>query len=180
MRSRHIAADAVPGSRVVVALDGTCGLDFGKHLLERLARLGAEVHLVLSSDAAAALGGVAAAVRAQAHQVYAETNQAARISSGSFLNRGMIVAPCDGGSVAAIVLGLATNLVYRAADVTLKERRPLVLGVPAAALERVPHDILARAAEVPRLVVLPLEEPVDAAVDALLAQLGIEGALSAG
>jgi polyprenyl P-hydroxybenzoate/phenylacrylic acid decarboxylase-like protein len=161
-----------PRERVVVALSGGDGIAYGVRLLETL-RGTAETHLVLGRAAAAALGADVDAVRALADQVYAEGNQAARISSGSFLTRGMIVAPCDAGSLAVIVMGLATNLVYRAADVTLKERRPLVVGVPAARLARVDRDILARAAAVPGLSVLPVEEPAGACVAALLARLGI-------
>jgi 4-hydroxy-3-polyprenylbenzoate decarboxylase len=158
--------------RIVVALSGGRGLAYGVRLLETLQGR-AETHLVVGQAAAAALGAGADDVRALADQAYAEGNQAARISSGSFLTGGMVVAPCDVGSLAAIVMGLATNLVYRAADVTLKERRPLVVGVPAAGLARVDGNILARAAAVPGLSVLPLEEPVDASVAALLARLGV-------
>lgn len=161
---------------MVVGLAAGEGLAYGTRLLEVLREREAETHLVLTRAAAAALGSDAERIRALADQVYAEGNQAARISSGSFLTRGMIVAPCDGGSLAAIAMGLATNLVYRAADVTLKERRPLVLGVPARRLARVAPDLLARATAVPGFAVLPLDEPVDDAIDALLAGLGSEGA----
>lgn len=91
----------------------------------------------------------------------------------------MIVAPCDGASVGAIVMGLATNLVHRAADVTLKEARPLVLGVRPDVLAAVPADVLDRAAAVPGLVLVPLAESVEDSVPALLAQLGSDGALVA-
>lgn len=160
----------------MVALASGEGVEYGAALLDTLRSQGVETHVVLTADAARALGGQAAGVRALAGQVYAEENQAARISSGSFLTRGMIVAPCDAGSVAAIVMGLATNLVYRAADVTLKEGRPLVLGVLASALERVPDDIRARAAEIPGLELLPVAGPVDVAVASLLAQLAVDEA----
>lgn len=162
-----------PNERVVVALSGGYGLAYGVRLLEILGSA-AETHLVVGGAAAEALGAGADAVRALADHVYAEGNQAARISSGSFLTRGMIVAPCDAGSLGAIVMGLATNLVYRAADVTLKERRPLVLGVPASAMVLVGHEMLARAAVVPGLVALELEDDVEPAATRLLAQLGIE------
>lgn len=165
--------------RVVVGLASAEALEYGKCLLETLGELGVERHLVVGGGASRALGAGAARVRELAEQVYAEGNQAARISSGSFLTLGMIVAPCDAGSVATIVLGLATTLVYRAADVTLKEGRPLVLGVPTDALERVPDDIRARAADVPGLTLLPLAGPERPAVAALLAQLGLEGAFVA-
>ena len=83
----------------------------------------------------------------------------------------MVVAPCDGAALAAISLGLATNLVFRAADVTLKEQRPLVLGLTSARPTAIERDHLARAADVPGLVAVPLEGTPDEAVARLLAQL---------
>ena len=163
---------------LVVALAGGTGLEVGVRLLERLAALGMEAHLVIDRAAARGLGVDASRVRSLAAKTYAEGNQAARISSGSFLTGGMVVAPCDAAPVSAIVLGLATNLVYRAADVTLKERRPLVLGLASGVLERLTEDVAARAAGVPGLSLLPLPESTDAAVGLLLAQVGVEPAFA--
>jgi 4-hydroxy-3-polyprenylbenzoate decarboxylase len=177
MTSRRFV-DAQPAARIVVGLSAGDGLDHGIFLIETLANRDVETHLVVSPAAARALGPDVDRVRALATQTYASDNQAARISSGSFLTLGMIVAPCDAGSVAAIVLGLATNLVYRAADVTLKEARPLVLGVPAAALARVPRDVLARAADVPRLELVPVDGSAEAAAAALVERLYV-GAFAA-
>ncbi|HET7046302.1 MAG TPA: flavoprotein [Gaiellaceae bacterium] len=148
-------------------------LVYGARLLEALHRAGEETHVVLTPAASAALGDEAAAVLALADRSYAASNQAARISSGSFLTRGMVVAPCDGGSLAAIAMGLATNLVYRAADVTLKEGRPLVLGLVGAGAGRAQRESLERAARVPGLVTLRLEGSLDDGVDSLLAALGL-------
>jgi polyprenyl P-hydroxybenzoate/phenylacrylic acid decarboxylase-like protein len=159
------------GARVVVGMAGREGLAYGTGLVEALRAASAEVHLVLTPAAEAELGSELEGVRSLADQVYAHANQAARISSGSFLTRGMVVAPCDGAALAAISLGLATNLVFRAADVTLKEQRPLVLGLfppQASAIER---EHRARAADVPGLVAVDLEGPPDEAVATLLAQL---------
>jgi polyprenyl P-hydroxybenzoate/phenylacrylic acid decarboxylase-like protein len=175
MASRH-PTGAPPRTRVVVGLSSVDALAYGLRLLEILRDGDVETHVVVSRDASRALGTNAARVKTLAAHTYASENQAARISSGSFLTRGMVVAPCDVSSVAAIVMGLATNLVYRAADVTLKEGRPLVLGVPAEALERIPDEIRERAAGVPGLELLPLAGPPDEAVAALLAQLGVDGA----
>jgi polyprenyl P-hydroxybenzoate/phenylacrylic acid decarboxylase-like protein len=132
---------------------------------------GDEVHLVMTREAERSLGDDLERVRSLATQVYASGNQAARISSGSFLTRGMIVVPCDGAALAAISLGLATNLVFRAADVTLKEQRPLVLGLTTSAPSSIEQEQLARAAEVPGLVIFPLEGSPDDAVAELLGQL---------
>ena len=61
--------------------------------------------------------------------MYGENDQAAAVSSGSFLTRGMVIAPCSTKTLAAVASGYSHNLIGRAADVTLKERRPLVLAV---------------------------------------------------
>jgi 4-hydroxy-3-polyprenylbenzoate decarboxylase len=146
-------------------------LAYGSRLVEALHEAGDEVHLVMTREAERALGDELERVRSLATQVYASGNQAARISSGSFLTRGMIVVPCDGAALAAISLGLATNLVFRAADVTLKEQRPLVLGLTTSAPSSIEQEQLARAAEVPGLVIFPLEGSPDDAVAELLGQL---------
>ena len=146
------------------------GLAYGTRLVEGL-HGSSEIHLVMTRASEWALGPELDRVRSLATQVYASENQAARISSGSFLTRGMIVAPCDGAGLAAISLGLATNLVFRAADVTLKERRPLVLGLVSTRATAIEEEHLARAAEVPGLVVLRLEGPVEDAVASLVGQL---------
>jgi flavin prenyltransferase len=164
--------------RLVVGMAGEQGLDYGIGLLAALPATGVESHLVLTGTAAAALGDSARAVRALADHAYAEANQAARISSGSFLTRGMVVVPCDARSLAAIALGLATNLVYRAADVTLKERRPLVLAAPPSARTGPERENIARAEAVPGLVVVSLEGALDDAVAELLGHFGIDVALT--
>lgn len=147
------------------------GVPFGVALLERLHEASAEIHLVMTESSERALGAGLERARSLASQVYATDNQAARISSGSFLTRGMVVAPCDGAALAAITLGLATNLVFRAADVTLKERRPLVLGLVPSPPTAIEQEMLARAADVPGFVVVRLEGPPDEAAAGLLAQL---------
>jgi 4-hydroxy-3-polyprenylbenzoate decarboxylase len=83
----------------------------------------------------------------------------------------MVLAPCDGAGLAAITLGLAANLVLRAADVTLKERRPLIIGLVPSRPTAIEEEHLARAAEVPGLWVVRLEGPEHAAAAALLERL---------
>ena len=121
------------------------GLAYGIRLVEALRDGGDEVHLVMTRAAERALGDDLERVRSLATQVYASGNPAARISSGSFLTRGMLVVPCDGAALAAITLGLATNLVYRAADVTLKEQRQLVLGLTTSDPSPASRDAMATA-----------------------------------
>jgi polyprenyl P-hydroxybenzoate/phenylacrylic acid decarboxylase-like protein len=157
--------------RLVVGMAATEGLAYGTCLVETLHASHAEVHLVLTPPAEHALGDDLASVLALAGQAYAHDNQAARISSGSFLTRGMVVAPCDGAALAAISLGLATNLLYRAADVTLKERRPLVLGLVSTRPTATELEHRARAAGIPGLAAVPLEGPPREAVALLLDQL---------
>jgi 4-hydroxy-3-polyprenylbenzoate decarboxylase len=172
--------------RVVVGMSGREGIAYGARLLEVLGERSFERHLVASSRARDALGAHVGfgpgALRLLADRIYGDDNQAARISSGSFLTRGMVVAPCSLGSLAAIANGLATNLVHRAADVTVKEGRPLVLGLVEEPSE-LDCENLERLQAVPGVFVDSLPrlgeagERADAAlergVDRLLARLGI-------
>ena len=120
-------------TRVVVAMTGASGAAIGLRVLEFLAALpGMETHLVLSHAAERTLAhevGTAAAERARvlADVVYAVDDIGASIASGSFASAGMLVVPCSMHSLAAIAAGIADNLIVRAADVHLKERRRLVL-----------------------------------------------------
>ncbi|MEV5492926.1 non-oxidative hydroxyarylic acid decarboxylases subunit B [Streptomyces bobili] len=119
-------------TRLVVAVTGATGAALGVRLLEEL-RLHdtVEVHLVVSRWARSTLkvetGLTAQDVAALAEVSYSPDDQAAAISSGSFPAHGMIVIPCSMKTLAAIRTGYADGLVARAADVTLKERRKLVL-----------------------------------------------------
>lgn len=157
--------------RIVVGMASADGVSYGVRALEVLREAGTEIHLVLTGASEEALGADLERVRSLADHVYAQENQAAPISSGSFLTRGMVLAPCDGAGLAAITLGLAANLVLRAADVTLKEQRPLVVGIVPSLPSAIEDEHLARAAEVPGLFVVRLEGPEDAAVATLLEQL---------
>lgn len=119
--------------RLVVGISGASGAIYGIRLIELLRAAGIETHLVVSRAAkatiAAETGRGFADVQAMAHTAYAPDDMAAAISSGSFKTAGMIVAPCSVRSLAEIAQGVTTGLLTRAADVTLKERRPLVLMV---------------------------------------------------
>jgi 4-hydroxy-3-polyprenylbenzoate decarboxylase len=140
-----------------------------------------ETHLVMCACSRrivlAETGRDPAAVRRLADHAYQPTNQAARIASGSFLTEGMVIAPCWLRTAAAIVTGLAGNLVQRAADVVLKEGRRLVLAVSELPASDIQVANLRRVAQVPGVVVvgLParLEEPTDQAVGRLLQRFGV-------
>ena len=122
-----------PGARrLVVAITGASGPQFGIRLLQVLADdRSVEAHLILSDAAQRTLelevGTTGAAVRELADVVYDPGDYAALVSSGSFRTMGMVVAPCSMSTLGAIANGVSTSLVARTADVTLKERRPLVL-----------------------------------------------------
>lgn len=119
--------------RIVVGITGASGAIYGIRLLERLAELPVETHLVVTRWARMTIehetGRSLEDVKSLAEVSYAEGDQAAAISSGSFQTDGMVIAPCSAKTLAAIANGYAHNLVCRAADVVLKERRKLVLAV---------------------------------------------------
>jgi flavin prenyltransferase len=119
--------------RLVVAITGASGAIYGVRLLERLAELPVETHLIVSRWARVTIEHETSYTYTQVKELadvtYGESDQAAAISSGSYLTRGMVIAPCSTKTLAAVAAGFAYNLVCRAADVVLKERRPLVLAV---------------------------------------------------
>jgi len=116
---------------IVVAITGATGAVYGITVLRELARAGVETHLVLSDWARRTIeletDYQASAVDALASRVYSADNQAAPIASGSFRHGGMVISPCSMKTLSAIANGYADNLVSRAADVTLKEKRRLIL-----------------------------------------------------
>jgi polyprenyl P-hydroxybenzoate/phenylacrylic acid decarboxylase-like protein len=117
--------------RIVVAITGATGAAYGIRLLAALAELGVERHLILSRWAEVTIvretGHTIQEVAAMASVLHQRDNQGASIASGSSLHDGMIIAPCSMKTLAAIRHGHADGLIARAADVTLKERRRLVL-----------------------------------------------------
>jgi 4-hydroxy-3-polyprenylbenzoate decarboxylase len=119
--------------RLVVGICGASGVIYGIRLLEILRGAGIETHLVMSKSAELTLAYETdwkpAAVKALADVVHAPADIAAAISSGSFRTDGMVIAPCSIRTAAEIASGVTSSLLTRAADVTLKERRRLVLMV---------------------------------------------------
>lgn len=149
------------GMNLTVAITGASGVVFGRALLTALeadARV-ARVHLVTSENALRVIAeelGISgrndlpekllghAPAKTQQH---ADANIGASIASGSYPSNGMIVLPCSMGTLAAIANGLADSLIARAADVTLKERRPLILCVRETPFNRIHLRNMALAAE---------------------------------
>lgn len=119
--------------RLIVGISGASGVIYGVRLLQLLRNAGVETHLVMSKTAEVTFAYETrlkiAEVKAQAHTCHRIDDMAASISSGSFQTIGMIVAPCSMRSMAEIASGVTSTLLTRAADVTLKERRRLVLMV---------------------------------------------------
>lgn len=118
--------------RLVIGISGSSGVIYGIRLLEMLKAVeGIETHLVMSSYARLNISieteYSVQYVEELADVVHSNKNQAATISSGSFKVDGMIIAPCSMKTLSAIVNSYADSLIVRAADVTLKERRKLVL-----------------------------------------------------
>ena len=120
--------------RVVVGITGASGAIYGWRLLERLRdQQNVEIHLILSHAGEKTLfietDKTAAQVRALADFWYAEEDIGCRLASGSFRTEAMVVAPCSIHSMSAIACGISSNLMVRAADVILKEKRQLILMV---------------------------------------------------
>ena len=118
--------------RLIVGMSGSSAVIFGIRLLERLAkREDVEVHLVISQAAKMTIGietdYTVDQVEALADEVHSCKNIGASIASGSFKTAGMVVVPCSMKTLSAIANSYADNLIVRAADVVLKERRRLVI-----------------------------------------------------
>ncbi len=128
-------------TRLIVGITGATGTIFGVRLLEMLRGSGIETHLVISKWGARTLihetDYTVEQVRDLAAQNYSLADQGAAISSGSFVTLGMVIVPCSMRTLAAIAHGLADNLIHRAADVILKERRKLVLVVRESPLHEI-------------------------------------------
>ena len=124
--------------RLVIGVTGATGSIYAIRLLEALRRTDVETHLVLSRWGARTLihetDLTLEEVRSLATRSYKENDQGAAISSGSFQTLGMVILPCSVRTLAAIAHGHVDNLVHRAADVVMKERRRLVLAVREAPL----------------------------------------------
>jgi 4-hydroxy-3-polyprenylbenzoate decarboxylase len=146
--------------RIIVGISGASGIVYGIRLLEVLKDVGIETHLVMSRSAEVTLAYETkmkvSAVKALASVVYANTDIAAAISSGSFKTRGMIIAPCSIRTVSEIATGVTSSLMSRAADVVLKERRRLVLMVRESPLHTGHLRTLTQASEIGAIIAPPV------------------------
>ena len=147
--------------RLIVAITGSSGAIYGIRLLEALrAAPKVEVHLILSKGgkltAALETGRKARDIEKLAQHVHSDQDLAASIASGSFKTAGMVVAPCSMKTLSGIVHSYADNLVVRAADVVLKERRKLVLMPRETPLHAGHCRLLLRAAEIGAIIAPPI------------------------
>ena len=173
--------------RVIVGITGATGAIYGVRLLERLREAGVETHLVISRWGARTLAHETPYTREHveslATTVYPPGDMGAAISSGSFKTDGMIVVPCSAKTLAAIAHGFGDNLIHRAADVILKERRKLVLAIREAPLSDIHLENMLKLSRM-GVVILPplpafyhkpksLDDIVDHTVARMLDQFGI-------
>jgi 4-hydroxy-3-polyprenylbenzoate decarboxylase len=146
--------------RIIVGISGASGAIYGIRLLEALSTLDFEVHLVMSKPAERTIleetDATIAYVRGLASVVHDVANIGASIASGSFKTQGMVVAPCSIRTASAIAYCLAYNLLTRAADVALKERRKVVLLVRETPLHPGHLKALLLAAESGAVVMPPV------------------------
>ncbi|HSC93456.1 MAG TPA: UbiX family flavin prenyltransferase [Burkholderiales bacterium] len=145
---------------LVIAITGATGIVYGVEMLRVLRELAVPVHLILSEAAVTNLALETdisvAEVRALAEVVHNNKDVGACVASGSFLTRGMIVAPCTIKTLSAVANSFTYNLVIRAADVTLKERRPLVLMVRETPLHKGHLELMSRAADCGAIILPPM------------------------
>ncbi|MBT2795086.1 UbiX family flavin prenyltransferase [Paraburkholderia strydomiana] len=175
--------------RIVVGISGASGALIGARLLAALRRLGThETHLIVSASgavtAAQELGMARGDLESLADVVYNVRDIGAAVASGSFITAGMVIAPCSMKTLAAVANGFADNLLTRAADVMLKERRRLVMVARETPLNLAHLRNMTHATEMGAIVMPPvpafyahpktIEDVVDHTVGRILDLFGIE------
>jgi len=172
---------------LVVGISGASGVAYGLRALDACRELGVETHLVVSRSAAMTIAQETTLSLAEVHEratvAHRPGDVGASIASGSFRTRGMIVAPCSVRTMSEIASGVTSSLLTRAADVTLKERRTLVLMVRETPLHLGHLRTLVRLAEMGATIAPPLpafyakpqslEEMVDQSVGRALDLFGL-------
>jgi flavin prenyltransferase len=174
--------------KIIVAITGATGAIYGVRILQRLREAGAESHLVISRWGARTLLHETPYSREQVEALatvtYAPGDMGAAISSGSFRTDGMVIAPCSAKTLAAIAHGFGENLVHRAADVVLKERRKLVLVVREAPLSDIHLENMLKLSRMGSVVLPPMpafynhprtvDDVVEHTVSRVLDQFGLD------
>ena len=174
--------------KIVVGITGASGAIYGVRLLEKLRlQTGIEVHLILTRPGEKTLyletGKKAAEIKALAQYTYPLEDISGRLASGSFATDGMVIAPCSIHTMSAIATGISSNLLIRAADVTLKERRRLILMVRESPLHLGHLRTMVALAEMGAIIAPPvpafyhqpstIQDLVDHSVDRVLDLLGL-------
>lgn len=175
--------------RIIVGVTGASGAVYPLRLLERLrAVAGIEIHLVLSRAGEKTLyletGKRIADLRALAHHTWPLEDISAPLASGSFQTGGMVISPCSVHTMSAIACGISSNLLVRAADVVLKERRRLILMVRESPFHLGHLRTMTALTEMGAIIAPPIpgfyNEPatigdlVDSSIDRILDLLGVE------
>ncbi len=178
--------------KIAVGVSGASGVIYGVRLLEELARRDdVETHVVLSEWAWKTLEAETdyrrKDIEALGHRLHDNDNLAAPLASGSFGVRAMAIVPCSAKTLAAVASGYASTLIARAADVALKERRPLILAVRETPLSTIHLENMLRVARAGATVLPPLpafygrprtlDDIVDHTVGQILRHLGLENEL---
>ena len=177
-------------SRIIVGITGATGAVYALRLLQRLKEVGRETHLIVSPAGVLnvhhELGLDRGMLEALADHAYNPADIGAAIASGSFSTDAMVIAPCSMRTLASVAHGLSDNLLTRAADVTLKERRRLVLMVRETPFNLAHLRNMTAVTEMGGVIFPPLpafyhrpasiDEMVDDTVERVLALLGVAGA----
>ncbi len=146
--------------RIVVGISGASGVIYGIRLLKVLKELDWETHLIISEAAKQNIlletSFTVKAVEDMAHKVYDPRNQAASISSGSYKTSGMVIVPCAIKTLSGVAHSFNENLLIRAADVTLKERRQLILVVRETPLHKGHLALMQKVAELGGIILPPV------------------------
>ncbi len=174
--------------RLIVAITGASGAIYGIRALEQAGKNNVETHLLISKWATTTIAKETAytidSLRRMADYYHAEDDLAAPLSSGSFKCDGMIIAPCSMKTLSAIACGYTENLIVRAADVTLKEKRRLVLMIRETPLSPIHLENMLKLAHLGVTVMPPVpafytrpasvDDIVNQSVGRALEQFGIE------
>ena len=146
--------------RIIVAITGATGVIYGIRLLEVLKELGIETHLILSDAAKKNIlletSFKMDAVEKLANKVHDIKNLASSISSGSFKTDGMVIVPCTIKTLSGVANSYNDNLIVRAADVVLKERRRLILAVRETPLHKGHLELMSKVADIGGIILPPI------------------------
>ncbi|MEN8243467.1 MAG: UbiX family flavin prenyltransferase [Thermodesulfobacteriota bacterium] len=174
--------------RIVIGISGASGVIYGVRMLSVLKDTGCETHLILSEAGKLNIeietSFKVAEVEAMADKVYSQENMGANIASGSFLTQGMIVVPCTIKTLSGIANSYNDNLLVRAADVTLKEKRKLILVVRETPLHKGHLRLMTMAADMGAHILPPvpafyhqpktIQDIIDQTIGKIFDYMGIE------